>query len=273
MPLYPISFSIPEELILSYVPEKTQLFAAKNFDTEHEYFAEYQRSVYAHTSKGGGWDRLRHYEILANGCIPFFSDLDSLPPKTMSDFPRSLVKQGMLGDHSIVRHLLEYTKQHLTTKCRAEYILNTLGISDVHSVLYVVNNQSPDYLRDLTFHGFKTIFGTNCIDVEKVAYMYDSFPIEKVSKLYGKGFTYTRRIPDEKCNRLNIEERIKEREFDIVIYGSACWGHQTYIETVMNAYEPGEIAFLCGEDGHHLDYHPKCHVDFNKFNLFKREII
>lgn len=274
MPLYPISFSIPEELVVREVPRKTQLFATreKKFANETDYYTEYQRSVYGHTSKKEGWDCLRHYEILANGCIPFFIDMDQLPPLTMVDFPRKLVQQGMNGDWSVAPHLLEYTRTHLTTTARARYIMETLGIANARSVLYLVNNQSPDYLRDSVLHGFKTIFGSQCVDVQKVAHMYDSYPSEAALDLYGKGFTYSRRILDEVCDRTNIDERIKQHEFDIIVYGSACWGRQPYFETVLEAYDPCEIAFLCGEDGHHLTYHPKCKIDSSIFNLFKREI-
>lgn len=274
MPLYPISFSIPEELVVSEVPRKTQLFATreKKFTTETHYYAEYQKSVYGHTSKKEGWDCLRHYEILANGCIPFFIDMDQLPPLTMVDFPRNLVRQGMNGDWSAAHHLLEYTRAQLTTKARARYILETLDAQDAKTVLYIVNNQSPDYLRDSVLHGFKTIFGPRCVDSQKVAHMYDSYPPDATLNLYGKGFTYSRKISDEPCDRSNIEDRIKTREFDAIIYGSACWGRQPHLETVIEAYEPHEIAFLCGEDGHHLSYHPKCKIDSKLFNLFKREI-
>ncbi len=65
---------------MSEIPEKDQDFASLIpgvlstyiYDTEEEYFKGYQRAFYAVTCKKAGWDCLRHYEILANGCIPYF---------------------------------------------------------------------------------------------------------------------------------------------------------------------------------------------------------
>ncbi|KAK3247815.1 hypothetical protein CYMTET_42697 [Cymbomonas tetramitiformis] len=43
----------------------------------------------------GGWDCFRHYEILANGCVPFFLGIDDIPPLTMHTFPKELVQRAM----------------------------------------------------------------------------------------------------------------------------------------------------------------------------------
>ena len=39
---------------------------------ESDYYKDYQRSYFAITCKKGGWDCLRHYEILANAVSPTF---------------------------------------------------------------------------------------------------------------------------------------------------------------------------------------------------------
>jgi len=93
--------------------------------------------------------------------------------------------------------------------------------------------------------------------------------------LYGKGISYTRNQPDEPCNRENIEERIKNHEFDIVIYGSMYRG-LPFIETVKQYYEPKDILFVDGEDIHSheiryqsdssLEIIPGCHVFVRELN-------
>ena len=40
------------------------------------------------TYKKTGWDCMRHYEILMNGCIPLFLDIESCPKKIMEDIPK-----------------------------------------------------------------------------------------------------------------------------------------------------------------------------------------
>lgn len=91
-----ISFSIPKEKIIEFLPKKTKLFpkhivdedVAKNvigshtsyaFDREETYYADLQASKFGITTKRSGWDCMRHYEIAANGAVICFKDLDKKP--------------------------------------------------------------------------------------------------------------------------------------------------------------------------------------------------
>jgi hypothetical protein len=91
-----ISFSIPAEKIVTTIPEKIKKFplhivdleVAENtpgsftryaFDSEEEYYKDLQSSKFGITTKKGGWDCLRHYEIAANGAVICFRDLDKKP--------------------------------------------------------------------------------------------------------------------------------------------------------------------------------------------------
>lgn len=88
MPFYPITFSIPESKIINKENclKKTRFIAplipgdntTYIYNTEKDYYESYQSSYYAITTKKGGWDCLRHYEILANNCIPYFVDIEVL---------------------------------------------------------------------------------------------------------------------------------------------------------------------------------------------------
>jgi hypothetical protein len=93
----PTSFSVPEEKIVEGECEKTQLFGSDIVDpdmkaiapigrrddylfaSEERYVADLRRSRFGITTKRGGWDCLRHYEIAANGAVPCFRDLDRKP--------------------------------------------------------------------------------------------------------------------------------------------------------------------------------------------------
>lgn len=131
--VYPINFGIPEELILNSVGEKTKkisdIIPNNNrkyvFDNENEYYKEYSNSWFAHTRKKGGWDCLRHYEIMMNGCVPLFEDLGNCPKKTMVDFPKKEVLKFMKESENIEnnQYILEYTKNNLTTKKITKKIL------------------------------------------------------------------------------------------------------------------------------------------------------
>ena len=84
--------TVPKERDFSeIVPGQT----AYAFTDEKEYMGAYAKCYYAITMKKGGWDCLRHYEILAAGCIPYFIDLHLLPDGTMHNFPVKLVQKSM----------------------------------------------------------------------------------------------------------------------------------------------------------------------------------
>ena len=136
----PISFAIPEELIVEKIPEKKSRLAfivpgkieTYIYNDEESYYKGYQEAIFGMTCKKCGWDCLRHYEILANGCIPYFPDIADLPPDTMTFFPKALVRYGnMLYDkggsdgecQELNRRLLEHTRKFLTTRFLAEYLL------------------------------------------------------------------------------------------------------------------------------------------------------
>jgi hypothetical protein len=143
---YPISFAIPEKNIIAEpLPDKTRDQASiipgnlstYIYNTEAEYYRGYAISKYAITTKRAGWDCLRHYEILANNCIPYFPHIEKCPTFTMQTFPKTIIMetnkliergklQGVLfEDYSHQLH--SYTKNMLTTKKVAEYVLSKVS--------------------------------------------------------------------------------------------------------------------------------------------------
>lgn len=94
--LEPISFSIPDAKITKHIPEKTKRYPAHivdeevcnnvpgsktkyAFDKEADYYQDLQNSQFGITTKRGGWDCLRHYEIAANGAVICFKNLHLKP--------------------------------------------------------------------------------------------------------------------------------------------------------------------------------------------------
>ncbi len=143
----PISFGMPREKIAPlYLDKKKEksiiipAFGGKktySFDKEEAYYREYQESWFALTTKKGGWDCMRHYEIVANSCIPLFKDIDQCPAHTLSNWPKSTLVQ-ILRDypfrhHDItwkldtVIHLYKHLIHNLTTESIAKYVLDTMG--------------------------------------------------------------------------------------------------------------------------------------------------
>ena len=271
MPVYPISFSIPEEHVVPQVPSKTRAIAYISphdrstyiYKDQRSYYKGYQESWFGSTIQKAGWDCLRHYEILANGCIPYFENLQNCPPNVMRNFPKSLVAQAMRFDPhlprnhavltSIIEQLLQYTRQHLTTRATATYLLQTIRATATSKILMLNGiNIKPDYLRCLTAHGLRQVLGTNFIEAPRLPHLYTDYPEEQLPNLYGQGFTYSRLLDaeaDKLVNRQNIEARIKAKEFDFIIYGSMHRG-QPFWPLIKSIYPATRIVFLCGEDTH-----------------------
>ncbi len=178
----PISFAFPEEKIpdLNFIKMRSydiaplipvnqsidpSYMSTYCYDDEERYYNMYQDSKFALTSKKGGWDTLRHYEIIANGAIPIFVDIDNCPEHTLWNFPKNLCKEvnflsglivnltngqhwnpGMVLPHcgvvnkdnpghwrghwgsycNLNSRFRKYLKEKLLTKHLAEYVLETM---------------------------------------------------------------------------------------------------------------------------------------------------
>ncbi len=138
--LRPITFALPTPKLSNPFKNKTQEYATcipgqsetYIFKDEKPYYEDYQKSYYGVTMKKAGWDCMRHYEILGNYCIPYFIDLEDCPQDTLSNFPKELLLEAReLANnfdkdkyYNILDKVFEHTKQHLTTKSLAKYILS-----------------------------------------------------------------------------------------------------------------------------------------------------
>ena len=136
--MIPIHFAIPGSKIAQIKLDKTQDYGSiipghggYKFDVEQEYYDDYNKSYFGVTMKKAGWDCMRHYEILANNCLPYFTDLEECPKYTLTNLPKELLLEAknLVNDFDeqkyfiILSELFEYTKNNLTTKDLAKYVL------------------------------------------------------------------------------------------------------------------------------------------------------
>jgi hypothetical protein len=114
--VYPTGFGIPHYQIRPINMNKTQLFQKTApyhsifktatdlgtrfhhiFNNEEEYFEDMANSWFGLTSKKGGWDSLRHYEIMASGSLLLFRDYDKKPeqcsPQNLPCFSYSTMEE------------------------------------------------------------------------------------------------------------------------------------------------------------------------------------
>lgn len=163
--VHPIGFGIPEYQIRdvdfslkNQIYQKTApdsaLFKEVNdlgggrshhiFTDENDYYDDLSKSWIGLTCKKGGWDCLRHYEIIASGALLLFRDYD-LKPKFCSPMflpclsystkeELDIITKQLVNDNkptSLYLSLLDYQRQwlysHGTTIARAKQILSVLG--------------------------------------------------------------------------------------------------------------------------------------------------
>lgn len=152
--IFPISFAFPTKHInlnkskerdysivtpldssAEYVCAAGQVRRGYIYDNQEEYYQDYRMSRFGITCKKGGWDCLRHYEIMGNGCIPKFLDINDCPKNTMTNFPKEICSQvlkdlqvespeNVYDKHidNLIQHFLKYN----TTTSLATYVIDTL---------------------------------------------------------------------------------------------------------------------------------------------------
>jgi len=249
---------------------------------EHEYRRAYRAARYGRTKKKSGGDCMRHYEILSSGSVPSFEEIEHSPAHTLAHFPKELLARardlpgvdpvaGTINseafDHDeylcLADELLRYTREYLTTKSVAEYVLRVAGKPRARNILYLSGHEGADYVRDMLLHGLKSVVKENngvVVDYVKPPHLYDiadDTPPHGWSNenIYGLGFSTAHRLTEVDdpgdasfVDRSNLSERILNKEFDVVVYGSVHRG-MLFLDEVIEAYG-GEIVFVDGEDMH-----------------------
>jgi len=296
--LYPISFSIPTEKICNTDVIKTKILSdlipgdrtTYIYNTEEKYYKEYQKSYFAVTRCKSGWDCMRHYEILANKCVPYFLDIRRSPENALILLPKDLlieandlynlrfknkdIQELTIDDineyEKIQFKLFNYLKEHLTCEKMASYVLKMSNHSNAKKILYLTSEQNGDYMISTILIGLKKLYGKECHDFLKLEYIYKNN--NDYSHFWGNGYSFTNLIDNDlhyndlhydKCND-TIEEDIKNKKYDCIIFG--CMHRGTpFIELVNQIYHPKDIIYICGEDECHInnrEYSDKGHPIF-----------
>lgn len=151
----PISFGIPRQKIIDPIPTKvrtkvrlmalcdprdrsTYIYSMEN---QAEYYQQYGESYFGFTRRQGGWDCMRHYEILAAGAIPYFENIEQCPAGTLTFLPKdTLLAARALCDRwtGCSQDIDDYTKMlaclrfaltnYLTTEALAKYVIERMSL-------------------------------------------------------------------------------------------------------------------------------------------------
>ena len=145
--VFPISFAIPKSKFKMINHNKTNKFfdsfkeENRLFDNEDDYYNKMNESFFASTRIKAGCDCLRHYEIIAAGCLPFFEKFEYMPKINMFNWPIDLQYQANTYFYhmnnfnqsvnkyyyfKLLNEFYQYALNHLTTIQLAKYILSRL---------------------------------------------------------------------------------------------------------------------------------------------------
>lgn len=102
-----------------------------------------------------------------------------------------------------------------------------------------------DYLADSVLHGLRNTPQVEVVDFPKKDVMYKNY--DPTAQLYGNGFTLFRTLDDLELDRENIQQKLNDRYFDIVIFSSI--HRQTdYFNKFYKQLDPKNTVLLDGED-------------------------
>lgn len=279
--IHPLSYCIPDDILIDIntiinnkhiiisdvIPGERLTYRFKS-GQEKLYNQHYQESYFAYSVKKGGWDCLRHYEILVNGCIPIFKDLDKCPASIMINYPKELIMEATSkllpwnNDIELYKNYLNkiYTqlKATCTSRSQTKYILNIMNLTP-KNILLIRCHEGVNYSRELLWIGLKQyIQNLNGIAVEypKIEYLYKNYTGD-LSQLYGFGYNYSRKLDDDyNFTSTEIIDRIKDHFWDLIIFGKV--GPDEMIDgsipnlplwsIINHFYTKNEIAFIYGGD-------------------------
>lgn len=280
--IFPLSFCVPDECVVDSIPEKKYLLASLipgdlstfKFDKykEKEYNEMYRESRFAITKMKGGWDCLRHYEILMNGCVPLFENLRECPYYTLTTYPKELndkayelfnnwVENEECIDkyNALCSQMLEHTRNFCTTSYTAKYFLNNIKNGDkVKNILLITCHHGVNYNRETLWIGLKRyIKSINGVAVEydKMPFLYNDFDNFSNHKYYTNNcYTFPKRLEKDKdydMTESEIIEKINNNFWDLIIYGKV--GPDEFctfplFDIVKTRYNKNKIAFIFGGD-------------------------
>jgi hypothetical protein len=98
--------------------------------------------------------------------------------------------------------------------------------------------------------GLKDLIGAKCHDYPRIDHIYKGY--QDISSLYGRGFSYTRLIDDDKRmeNNDSMDDDIRNHKYDKIIYSSYLRGIPFW-DKVNEYYSKEDIILMDGEDDHY----------------------
>ena len=265
--VWPISFSYPRPSSAPCENSSSTMCPvfpghSYGFTDGDAYIKTYAGYRFALTHKKGGWDCFRHLEILYAGAIPYMPDAGLIPEFTMMHYPKRFLREvanqlntatGSLGLDAR-KKLVEYFNQNLTTEAMARDFLKAASPIPKPKILFIDQAavDMPDYQSILTLIGLKQILGNNVSVAFPTGYLYEDWS-EDTTKLYGRGFGYTRVLdpglknPNEtRSTPLSLSTSALSK-FDLVVIGSIK-RNEDLAHQLLGRFPASKTIWVNGED-------------------------
>lgn len=174
------------------------------FEDEQEFLDQYRASHYAFSPKKGGWDTMRHLEIMGSGCIPIIPKVNSISEMALFGYPKRFLEgiwdfvqadslpTPTYDDHKWVQ---QWSTQYLSSEAQARFILTESGFDQngFESVFYLDFSlmDSPDYVSMGNLVGLYRVLRQNQLRTLQLPRHLIESNKEYYKSLYGKGFGYS----------------------------------------------------------------------------------
>ena len=141
-------------------------------------------------------------------------------------------------------------------------------------ILYVTNHLDiarasggfiNDYQNDLVFYGLRELFGDDVVDSTQIISLYKDYENKIHPQHLWGGMTTFWLIGENNIDRSDIEEKIKDRYYDFIIYGAIRRCKQ-YYDLVSKVYPADRVILIDGND------EPEVDPLHTKHLYFKREL-
>lgn len=142
-------------------------------------------------------------------------------------------------------------------------------------ILYITNHMDilrasggfiNDYQNDLVFYGLRELYGDDVVDSTQILTLYKEYEGKIPPQHMWGGMTAFWLIGENNIDRTNIEDKIKDRYYDYIIYG-AIKRCKDYYDLVSKVYPNNKVILIDGNDESELD------PLYTKHLYFKRELV
>lgn len=178
---------------------------------------------------------MRHIEIIANGGIPLFENIQDCPKYTMTMYPKHLfaraheiiatAEPGSAEAQQLAAEMLAWGKTHLTTTALAARVLRLVGVERPARVLFLAGH-GEDYMADAMFIALhESPLVQHITSLHPYDYLFEDFDQGRRMQLYGRGFTFSGRLRRREGHMAvrsleEIKKTLEEGGYDLVVFGS-----------------------------------------------------